>query len=225
MCGRGTVGWRWLDIRALAKTLMHERKNWPNAHIERIVYCTARVSATENPSGHTDQDIYLRALKATGSVDAIEFGYYVARVKSQPLAVRDQNGRPRLVTPQWPVMIQDGTGGTVNNAVFMVSVATREEKGSDVNVASHLLYDVLLGDIDAAIVVSNDSDLQLPISRARLRVPVGLINPGTSPTAGALRADATIGVGCHFWRKLSAEDFTGHQLPNPAQGFRLPAGW
>ena len=30
-------------------------------------------------------------------------------------------------------------------AVFMVSYANREEKGSDVNVAAHLLLDVLAG--------------------------------------------------------------------------------
>jgi hypothetical protein len=225
LCGRGTAGWRWLDIRALSETLIWERKNWPGAQLERVIYCTARIDAANNPSGHGDQDIYLRALEATQSVDLIEFGYYVARVKSLPLAVRDPNGRPRLVRPQWPVMIQDSTGGTVNSAVFMVSVGYREEKGSDVNVASHLLSDILLNEVDAAIVISNDSDLQLPVNRARQYVPVGLINPGSSPTAGALRAEATDGVGRHFWRKLSAGDFSHHQLPNPAAGFRSPAGW
>jgi hypothetical protein len=225
LCGRGTTGWRWLDIRALAGELIRERTNWRGTRIERVTYCTARVDAADNPSGHADQDIYLRALEATASVDVIEFGHYVARVRSMPLAVRGPNDRPRLVSPQWPVMIQDGAGGTVRNAVFMVSVAYREEKGSDVNVASHLLSDVLLGEIDAAVVISNDSDLQLPVTRVRLRVPVGMINPGSGQTAGALRADATTGVGRHFWRKLCADDFTRHQLPNPAQGFRSPIGW
>lgn len=225
LCGRGTPGWRWLDIRAMAATLISERRNWADAHIEHVVYCTARVDAADNPSGHADQDIYLKALKRTGSVDIIEFGYYVARVKSLPLAVRGPNDRPRLVGPQWPVMIQDGAGGAVNDAVFMVSVAFREEKGSDVNVASHLLTDVLLGTIDAALVISNDSDLQLPVNRARQRVPVGVINPGPHQTAGALRADPSVGVGRHFWRKLSADDFRSHQLPDPAQGFRSPRDW
>lgn len=225
LCGRGTGGWRWLDIRALANTLISERSNWAGAHIERVVYCTARVDATDNPSGHADQDIYLRALQATGSVDHVEFGYYVARVKSLPLAVRDPNDRPRLVRPDWPVMIQDGAGRPVSNALFMVSVAHREEKGSDVNVASHLLSDVLLAEVDAAIVISNDSDLQFPVSQARMRVPVGLINPAASQTAGALRATATTGVGRHFWRKLRGVDFTSHQLQNPARGYRPPNGW
>lgn len=225
LCGRSTAGWRWLDIRALAETLISERANWAGAQIKRVVYCTARVDATDNPSGHADQDIYLRALAAMGSVDHIEFGYYVARVKSLPLAVRDQNDRPRLVRPQWPVMIQDGAGGAVPNARFMVSVAHREEKGSDVNVASHLLSDVLLTEVDAAVVISNDSDLQFPVSQARIRVPVGLINPTPSQTAGVLRATPATGVGRHFWRKLRAADFIRHQLPKPAAGYRSPSDW
>jgi hypothetical protein len=225
LCGRGTAGWRWLDIRALAETLIHERTNWPDATVDRVVYCTARIDAVDNPSGHADQDVYLKALAVTASVDYIEYGYYVARVKSLPLALREPNGRPRLVSPGWPVMVQDGAGEPVNDARFMVSVAHREEKGSDVNVASHLLWDVLLGEIDAAVIISNDSDLQLPVKRARERVPVGLINPTSGQTAGALRATAGTGVSRHFWRKLSADDFTSHQLPNPAGGYSLPRGW
>ncbi len=191
----------------------------------RVIYCTARVDATESPSSYADQDVYLKALAAVGSVDHIEYGNYVARVKSAPLAVRQPNGRPRLVTADWPVMVQDRTGAAVTDARFMVSVAHREEKGSDVNVASHLLLDVLGGDVDAALVVSNDSDLRFPIQQVRERVPVGLVNPTPNQTAGALRASAAIGAGRHFWRKLSARDFSSHQLPNPAAGYAMPKEW
>jgi hypothetical protein len=225
LCGRGTAGWRWLDVRALAQALVRERTDWPTADVTRVIYCTARVDATENASSHADQDIYLKALVAAGSVDHIEFGHYVARVKSAPLAVRQPNGRPRLVTPDWPVMIQDRTGVAVTDARFMVSVAHREEKGSDVNVASHLLLDVLRGDVNAALVISNDSDLRFPIEPARELVPIGLVNPTPGQTAGALRASAAVGVGGHFWRKLSARDFCTHQLVNPAAGYLMPTGW
>lgn len=224
-CGRGTAGWRWLDVRALAEALVHERADWSPAQVIRVIYCTARVDATESPSSYADQDVYLKALVAAGSVDHIEFGSYVARVKSAPLAVKQPNGRPRLVSAGWPVMIQDRTGAAVADARFMVSVAHREEKGSDVNVASHLLLDVLGGDVQAALVISNDSDLRFPIERAREHVPLGLVNPTPGQTAGALRASATVGVGRHFWRKLSTHDFSSHQLPNPAEGYAMPKGW
>jgi hypothetical protein len=32
-------------------------------------------------------------------------------------------------------------------------------------------------DVDAAIVVSNDSDLRFPLVEARQRVPIGTVNP------------------------------------------------
>lgn len=139
-----------LDIHSLAQTLISSRINWSGAHLERIVYCTARIDGATNPSGQADQDIYLKALLAHKSVDLIEYGYYVARVKMAPLATKDARGRPQLVTPQLPVMIQDGQNNPVRNAAFMVSYAHREEKGSDVNVASHLLIDVLTNKIDGA---------------------------------------------------------------------------
>jgi hypothetical protein len=69
----------------------------------------------------------------------------------------------------------------------MVSHAHREEKGSDVNVGAHMLLDVLQGHMDAAMVFSNDSDLAFPVREARQRVPVGTVNPSTSPTAGKLK--------------------------------------
>jgi len=225
LCGRSTAGWRWLDVRALAATLTRERGNWPDAAISRVVYCTARVDANESRSSFADQDIYLKALSVTGSVDHIEFGRYVARVKFAPLAVKGPAGRPTLVAPAWPVMVQDGAGTEMRDARFMVSVAHREEKGSDVNVASHLLLDVLLGRVDAVLVVSNDSDLKLPVKEARQRVPVGLINPTSKEIAGTLRGTPTTGVGRHFWRDLCAQDFTAHQLPDPASGYRKPTDW
>jgi hypothetical protein len=49
LCGRGTAGWRWLDIRALATTLVGERRNWSGASITRVIYCTAVIDAITNP--------------------------------------------------------------------------------------------------------------------------------------------------------------------------------
>ena len=225
LCGRGTPGWRWLDLRGLATVLIGRRTGWRNARVERVVYCTARIDGAANPSGHADQDIDLKALVAAGSVDHIEYGTYVSRVKTAPLAVKDPQGRPRLVGPAWPVMIQDGRGGPVGNAVFMVSYANREEKGSDVNVAAHLLLDVLGGGVDGALVISNDSDLRFPVEQARSRVPVGVVNPSRNYLAGDLRGDASAGAGRHWWGKLSASDLRGHQLPDPVGRYRRPQGW
>ena len=122
---------------------------------------------------------------ASASVDHIEYGNYISKVIKRPLATQSSQHRPVLTRPQWPVTVQRN-GLAMPDATFMVSVATYEEKGSDVNVATHLLVDVLAGGFDAAVVISNDSDLRRPVQEARGRVPVGTVNPGGGYTAGQL---------------------------------------
>jgi hypothetical protein len=228
MCGRGIPGWRWLDIRSLANHLVSQQRAWmqSGAAVNRIVYCTARIDAVTNPSGHADQDVYLKALTAARSVDHIEYGYYVSNVKQAVLAVKDPStGRPVVVGPRWPVMVQDALRVPVPNAKFMISYLHQEEKGSDVNVATHLLLDVLQGTVDAAVVVSNDSDLGFPIQHARKLVPVGTVKPSGGLHAGALRGKPTDGVGNHWWRRLTPSDIRAHQLPDPVGGYTRPLDW
>jgi hypothetical protein len=159
LCGRGTPGWRWLDIRALSRLIVGRKAGWRGASIERVVYCTAIVDAASDQSAFTDQDLYLKALVAANAVDHIAYGTYVSRVKYAPLAVRasTRSGNPQLVNPAWPIMVQDNAGNPIADATLMVSYADREEKGTDVNVASHLLVEVLTGEVDAIVVISNEA--------------------------------------------------------------------
>lgn len=227
-CGRGTMGWRWLDLRSLSVALVSERRSWADAVIDRIVYCTARIDAADNPSGYVDQDVYLKALEAVGAVDVIELGHYVARGKQVPLARQPRKGRPQIVRPDGPLppsLPLDIGVDTNGQPVVFATGLVRVEKGSDVNVATHLLVDVLSAAVETAIVISNDSDLRLPIQTARKYVPVGTVNPGPGYLAGALRGADIEGVGGHWWRQLVASDFTDHQLPEVASGYRRPSGW
>lgn len=224
-CGKGAAGWRWLDIRSLSEDLIGRRRDWQDASVERIVYCTARISANSNPDGANEQDIYLKALSAGNVVDLIEYGHYVARVKTAPLATENKSGKPVLATARWPIKVQDRDATPVPDARFMVSYAHREEKGSDVNVASHLLLDALGEKIDGAIVISNDSDLRFPIQRVRERIPVGTVNPTRRYRAGALGGDASSGAGRHWWLNLQATDFRSHQLSDPCGGYSKPPPW
>lgn len=225
LCGKGTTGWRWLDVRVLAERLVAKHSSWTNATIERVIYCTAVISGADNPVGNREQDAYLRALRHSQSTDCIELGNYVHRVARAPLATPDHKGRPILTHPGNVLMVKDAAGQDNPAAVFMVSTSRREEKGSDVNVAAHLLLDVLEHRIDAAVVISNDSDLKFPVQTARDRVPVGTVNPTRSHTAGKLRGSPTAGVGNHWWYQLTTADFHACQLPDPAAGVRKPTPW
>jgi uncharacterized LabA/DUF88 family protein len=61
-----------------------------------------------------------------------------------------------------------------------VEVVKTEEKGSDVNLATFLLCDAFANDYDLAVVISNDSDLVLPIEvvRTQFKKQVAVLNPG-----------------------------------------------
>jgi len=114
-------------------------------------------------------------------------------------------------------MVQDSLDSDMGDARFLVSFLYREEKGSDVNVATHLLLDVLRSAVDAAVVVSNDSDLELPLRCVREQVPVGLINPGVKPLAGKLRDNESDGVGA---RDVGRYTCPTHPAPSWAGSFR-----
>ncbi|MBC2592377.1 hypothetical protein [Rhodococcus aetherivorans] len=58
------------------------------------------------------------------------------------------------------------------------------------------MFDVLDDVVDAAAVSSNDdSDLAFPAEQARLRVPVGMINPTKNSPSGRLRGAPQAGAG------------------------------
>jgi uncharacterized LabA/DUF88 family protein len=228
LCGRGTPGWRWLDLVGLATDLINPGV-WPNATVTTLAYCTAPRDRKGDPSSLADQQTYINALLHRDKIVSVTNGKYVPRLNTGIIV--DAAGKPpRRVNspgstqlPTWlPVKEVTGTAGQTE---LLVTVSSFEEKGSDVNVASHLLIDVLTDRVDAAMVFSNDSDLRYPLEEARQRVPVATINPRANPTATDLRGDTNAGVGRHWWRRLKVNDFRDHQLPDQVGPHIKPAGW
>lgn len=68
---------------------------------------------------------------------------------------------------------------TIRGLPPYVDVIKTEEKGSDVNLATHLVNDAHLGRFEVAVVISGDSDLLGPVKIVmnELRKPVGVLNP------------------------------------------------
>ena len=222
--GKGTAGWKWLDLRKLSERLIEKYSGWPQPTLIRTIYCTARVSGADDPQKEIDQNVYLRGLRAAGSVDQIEFGTFKRRLSFLPLAV-DGKKNPKLVESSPPFYIQDKNFQPISDAKFIVSVARWEEKGSDVNVGSHLLSDALLNKIECAIVISNDSDLRFPIQEVRKRLPVGTVNPAHKKVAGHLKGFESEGAGGHWWYQLDANDFLECQLPSKLGNCIKPRHW
>jgi uncharacterized LabA/DUF88 family protein len=138
----------------------------PQNQLLRIKYFTARVQARPNdPDQPTRQDIYLRALKTDAKIEII-FGSFLTSI---------------------PWMLEVGT-----NPPRRVQVYKTEEKGSDVNIAAHLINDGHKGLYNVAVLVTNDSDLveAVRIVRYELGLRVGILNPHPKPSR-ELRQHAT----------------------------------
>jgi hypothetical protein len=136
----------------------------PKNTIEQIKYFTALVSARPNdPDQPVRQQLYLRALRTLPKV-SIHFGHFLTHEVTMAL----------VVPPSQPTKY--------------ARVIKTEEKGSDVNLATHLLHDAHMGRFDLAVVVSNDSDLLEPIKivREQLRKRVGILNPHPNPSRALL---------------------------------------
>lgn len=146
--------YKWLNLSTLCHLLL------PGYQIERIKYFTAHVQARpDDPDQSTRQQTYLRALRTLPNLDII-LGHFLTNEVAM-----------RLVQPP-----------AVGSA--FVRVIKTEEKGSDVNLAAHLLHDGHLGRYEAAVLLTNDADLLEPVRMVRhdLGLPVGIINPHPRPS-------------------------------------------
>ena len=149
---------RWLNLDALCRAYL------PGNDIVAIKYFTATVSARPNdPQQPARQQAYLRALSTLPNLEVI-YGHYLSHTITARLA--------NPVAGQSPY----------------VKIIKTEEKGSDVNLATHLLHDAHLDHFDIAVVISNDSDLLEPIRlvRAELGKQVGILNPHKNPSRALL---------------------------------------
>jgi uncharacterized LabA/DUF88 family protein len=141
--------YKWLDLDALCRRL------FPRDRINRIRYFTAIVSARPgDPQQPQRQQAYLRALQTIPRL-TIHRGRY-------------------LTHPTRMLLAHPVPGGPVT-----VEVIKTEEKGSDVNLATYMLFDAFRKDCDTAVLISNDSDLKEPIElvQRELGVRVGVVNP------------------------------------------------
>ena len=129
----------------------------PRDTIHQIKYFTALVNPRPtDPNQLTRQRIYLRALETIPNLEII-YGHFLTHEVMMPLAP-PKNGYAKVIKT--------------------------EEKGSDVNLALHLLSDGYKNAYDVAVIVSNDSDLLMPIQfvKRELGKMTGVLNPQKYPS-------------------------------------------
>ena len=130
-------------------------------------------------------------------------------VKSYPPASTGRKRRRRMTPPLHDAVIAE--------------VHSMEEKGSDVNLAVHLLNDAWKGLFDYAVVMSNDTDLVEPIRMVTLErgKPVMVVCPGRWGMAPKLK-----NVASHV-RHIRATLLKAAQFPPliPGTTISKPQGW
>ena len=218
----GNPSWKWLDVRQLVKNHLPASEPWAKGEIIRVVYSTAEI--TKPVETLRRQQAYIEALRVSGSVDHVIYGKYKTYKDENFAALGYYTKFKRVSLPSDPLPQETWFNLDSENLV-VVSHERKEEKGSDVNLASNLLIDLLTEKLDAAVVITNDTDLAFPISYARQLVPVGLINPRGSMTPTDLKGAPTEGVGNHWWYTLKADDLLSAQLLEEFEGLTRPHEW
>jgi uncharacterized LabA/DUF88 family protein len=145
--------YKWLSIDELCQLLL------PKNQIARIKYFTARVTGRpDDPDQPVRQQMFLRALRTLPNLEII-YGHFLTNEVYMPRS--------------------DSAPGKLK----YVKVIKTEEKGSDVNIATHLLSDGFSSRYQAAVIVTNDSDLLEPVRivRNELKLVVGILNPHNEP--------------------------------------------
>jgi hypothetical protein len=170
----------------------------PTHTIQSIKFFTAKVSARPHDLQlPIRQQIYFRALKTIPNVTLI-YGHFLT------------HSVPMVLTGSEPVK--------------RVWVDKTEEKGSDVNLATHLLHDGFTGEFDAAVLMTNDSDLAAPVKVVSqiLHLPIGILNPHDRHSR-ELQQYAT------FVRRIRQSHLIASQFPDKltdSKGeFHKPTGW
>ena len=169
---------KWLDVEKLSHNILSSAGITRDKYnIEKIKYFIARVSGAYDFNAPARQRSYLSALRALDNLEII-YGRFLAKEIRRPLSNIPIADKP-ICIPQsdnitlpygdhrvmnldkeklLPVREDFRTISSAKNNIH-VKVSTMEEKGSDVNLACHLLNDSWKNLFDLALVMSNDSDL------------------------------------------------------------------
>jgi hypothetical protein len=236
--------YKWLNLVELAKRIL------PAGHtVERLKYFTAHVSGAVDPDLPRRQYAYLSALRTLPEVE-IHFGRFLAKtvwrpITNFPVAGAQIHSRPvasllagnhrvdggSLSSPATlAVRIYPPKGARRPKVAahplpdaLITEVHVMEEKGSDVNLAAHLLNDAWKGSFQAAAVFSNDTDLIEPIRMVAVErgKPIFVVCPGRWAMAQGLQRVAT------HQRHIHKAMLAASQFPDPIPGtmIRKPATW
>ena len=190
--------YKWLDLEAFSRRL------FPHRDVVQVKYFSAQLKPmTNNPGIGQRQQIFWRALETTG-VEIIE-------------------GKFSFVKQWLPLQPEQLDAG---GKVMTTLVKRPEEKGTDVALASHLIFDAMDGVADSYAVLTNDSDLVPPVEMLATRghdlTLVSVAGPNYNKAFGAvgLKSVRQIREGT-----LRASQFPATLVDGLGRTIRKPPTW
>ena len=213
--------YRWVNPWRMAELLLPASSH----QVVALYYFTAALKPqAHDPDRRQRQACYWRALRTIPHLTLIE-GTFLESQKRMP---RVESRIVRALQHQcarWPLLRPWAAPRTV-------SVLRSEEKGSDVNLASMLILDAAANCFDLALVVSNDTDLLMPIRivREHFAKAVGVAPPvyfkNRNHNAELIAAaDLAIPITKDFKPDIKAAQFTlEFEHPTAGRVYR-PSSW
>jgi uncharacterized LabA/DUF88 family protein len=158
------TSFKWLNIQSLSEQIL------PQFDVIKVNYYTAKIRSRDDPEKSLRHETYLRALRTLPKVE-IFHGTFSAHKVLRELA------HSSLLTR---IKRMFGIQVRMNR---LVSVFDPKEKGSDVNLAVHMVNDAWKDKYDVGVLLSNDTDLleALKIVRRDCGKKVCVINPRKQP--------------------------------------------
>lgn len=191
---------KWLDLEKFSQLLL------PTHRVKRVHYFTALIKPVMGTDAQAPvrQNVYLRAISLNPKI-SVTLGQFRSDTRLMPIVpiVLGLDGKP-----------------------IMARVRKLEEKGSDVNLASRMIYDASQNDADLFVLVSNDSDYatMLKLLTSDLGKQFGLFSANDFPSHELLGAKPL------FVKKVRENALLASQLPDVVidglgRKISRPAAW
>ena len=205
-----TTPYKWLNIKVLIESVLDS--SWHK--VIAIKYFTARVQSTlKDPAKDSRQDIYLRAIQTLQKVKIV-YGKFKKRDIKATLSIKN---------PEKLKQIQR----IIGRSVFQFS--KYEEKETDVNIATHVMYDCCKENISSIALLSNDTDLKLPLwfARKKLKKRVIVITPPENRRGSLTAKTAQQQLQKISHKNISLEEahLRNSQFPDMVNGISKPKSW
>ena len=199
--------YKWLNIEALTQSILSS--SWHK--IIKIQYFTAYTPFSKSAQR---QDLYLRAVATLPNVEIIYGKFKKRHIKGVPL----------INNPQQLQQVKQIIG--TNTMQFL----KYEEKETDVNIATHIIYDCCKKNIQSIVLLSNDTDLKLPLwyARKKLKKRVIIVTPTEKNKNGAIvpmKTHQDLQKISNKTISLTEQDLKNCQFPNVVNEIHKPKSW